>query len=117
MPLLYTMDPIVCNSCGAQFEPNMISRIGLWLFVTGLTVPVFTLPYLAEQYRPAALILAIAIPGLVVLAAIIGSVVESFHPWQFKPWDSRHLRRAVVNYGALGSFVLYGILLFKYKIG
>jgi hypothetical protein len=116
IPLLYAMEPFVCNSCGARLETNIVTRTGLWLFMTALIVPMLAWPYLPARYHAGSLIFSIGIVGFVVLGAVIGGVVGLFRPWQFTVWDSRHRRRAAVNYGALASIVLYGAIL-AYEIG
>jgi hypothetical protein len=115
MPDLYAMDPITCNSCGALFESSMLSRIGLWLFITALSAPVVAWSFLPRAYHSLALIVGAALAGTVVLGALIGAVIERFHPWQIALWNDRPLVRAVVNYGALGTFLLFVILVFAYK--
>lgn len=93
----------------------MLSRIGLWLFIAALIAPVVALSFLPKAYHFPALIVGAALAGAVVVGALIGAVIERFHPWQFALWDDRPLVRAVVNYGALGTFLVFVILVFVYK--
>ena len=116
MPLLYTTKPITCNACKAMFEPNIISRIGLWLFITLLFTLVFVQRYLIKLLgKDASLTIILSFLGLFFLLVIVGAIAEFFKPWQFTIWDNRNLRRAIINYGAIASFVLYGIAFYSLR--
>lgn len=116
MPFLYTMKPITCNACTAKFEPNIISRVGLWLFLTVLLSFVFTQRYLTEMFgKDAVGILFLSFIALFFISIVFGLVMDVMKPWQFTIWDNRTLRRAIVNYGAVVSMVLYGALFYSLR--
>lgn len=115
-PFLYTMKPITCNECKAEFEPNIISRVGLWLFITVLFSFVFTQRYLDELLgKDAAGFVFLSFIGLFFLSIIVGLVMEFVKPWQFSLWDPRDRRRAFINYGALISIVVYAIIFYSFR--
>ena len=116
MPFLYTMKPITCNACHAKLEPNIIIRVGLWLFITVLFSFVFTQHYLNVLLgKDAAGIIFLSFIGLFFLSIIVGLVMELIKPWQFTLWDSRNQRRAFINYGVIISIVIYAIIFYSLK--
>ena len=116
MPAGYAMKPIVCNSCKAKFEPNIISRIALWLFMTALFSLVFVQPNLISNLgENASFIVLFLFLGLFFLLALIGGIVELFRPWQFTLWDERVVRRSIVNFGSLASFLLYAAIFYSQR--
>lgn len=116
MPFLYTMKPLTCNACNAKFEPNIISRVGLWLFISVLFSFVFTQRYMNELLgKDAAGIVFLSFIGLFFLSIIVGLVMELIKPWQFTLWDPRDRRRAFINYGVIISIVVYAIIFYSLK--
>ncbi len=116
MPFLYTMTPIVCKSCDANLELNIINRVGLWLFMTVLFSFLFTKGYIVELIgKNSAGIVFLLFIGLFVLSLIVGLVMELFKPWQFTLWDRSNRRRSFINYGAVISFLIYAILFYSVK--
>ena len=116
MPFLYTMKPIICNACDAKLEPNIIGRVGLWLFITVLFSFVFTQHYLNELMgKDAAGIVFLSFIGLFFLSIIVGLVMDIVKPWQFTLWNPRDRRRAFINYGAIISVVVYAIIFYSLK--
>ncbi len=112
LPLLYTMKPITCNECKAKFEPNIISRVGFWLFMTVLFCFIFTRNYLiALLGKDTTLIIFLTFVGLFFLSIVVGFIMYFIKPCrQFTLWDTRSRRRAFINYGAIISIVIYAII-------
>ena len=116
MPVLYPMSPIQCNSCQAQFEPNIINRLGLWVLMTGLFGFVFLKEGIASVLgKHMAGILFLSFIALFFILVIVGSIWHAIRPWQFTTWNERKLLRAVVNYGSLVSFAAYAAIFYAHR--
>lgn len=116
MPVLYSMSPIQCNSCQAQFEPNIITRLGLWVFMTVLCGFVFFKEGIASVLgKNVAGVLFLSFIGLFFLLVIVGTIWHAIKPWQFTIWNEKKLLRAVVNYGSLVSFAAYAAIFYAYR--
>jgi len=111
-PLLYTMKPITCNECRAKFEPNIISRVGFWLFMTVLFSFIFTRNYLVALLgKDITLIIFLTFIGLFFLSIVVGCIMYFIKPYrQFKLWDTRSRLRTFINYGAIISIIIYAII-------
>lgn len=116
MPYLYTMRPITCRECNTELEPNIISRVGLWLFITVLFSFVFTQRYLiALLGKDVAGIVFLSFVGLFFLSIVAACIADLIKPWQFRVWDSRNRLRAFINYGSIISIVVYAIIFYTLK--
>lgn len=114
MPPLYAMKPIECNGCGAKFEPNIVGRIGLWLFMSLLFLFVFTQKYLTGFLgREIFGVIFLVYLGLFFFVLVAAAVAELFRPRQFTLWSERGKLRAVVNYGSLISVIVYAIIFYS----
>jgi hypothetical protein len=108
MPLLYTMQPIVCQDCRAKFEPTIVGRIGLWLFITALFLFALAHNSLNQQLGKEAVgILFLVLLGLFFSTIVIAAIVSLFRPHQFTLWKDQSKTRAIVNYGSIMSILVY----------
>jgi hypothetical protein len=112
---MYSMKPSTCLSCGAQFEVNIISRVGLWLFLTGLFALPYLRPFLPAWVSQYWLFVVLGFLGAFFALAIGAAVTDTIKPWQFTLRDDRTVRRAVVNYGAVLSVLLYAVIFYSTK--
>jgi hypothetical protein len=100
---IYSMHPITCRACGAKFEPNIVRRVGIWGFVSGLASLGLLGPYLNDIFK--------FLSGTLVVL----SFVFILTPPQFTLWDNRNVRRAIVNYGAVFSLLVIAFVNFWTK--
>ena len=108
---IYVMKPIECNECGAKLEHNIAHRIGLWVFMCSLFL--FGLTQKFVESEVVGLIFLVYL-GLIFSVVVVGAVAELFRPRQFTLWSGRNKQRALVNYGSLISFLLYGVIFYSY---
>src|SRR5687767_11975758 len=84
IPNLYAMQPFKCNSCGTEFEASMISRLGLWTFVTALSAGVLFHEFFERTVgKDASQVLALSFLGLFFAAVLLGCGLQLFRPWQY----------------------------------
>jgi hypothetical protein len=89
-PPLYPMKPIQCNACQAQFEPNIIGRLGLWVFMTVLFGFVLLQDLVASVVGKNIVgILFTSFIGLFFLLVMVGAIVHFIKPWQFTIWNEK----------------------------
>ena len=65
--------------------------------------------------KDASQVLVLSFLGLFVAAVLLGCWLQLLRPWQYVLRNERHVLRAIVNYGALTSFVLYAVIFYSQK--
>lgn len=117
MPLLYAMKPTVCNSCKAEFEANIISRIGLWVFMSVLFSFSWIGNFLSQVFgKDGFLIGFLSFVGIFFGLLIFAAVMQTFQHFRpFTLWNDRNKERAIVNYGSVISLIIYAAIFYATK--
>ena len=117
IPWLYSVNPFICSNCGAEFEPNIISRIGFWVFMGAIFLPFIFMNYLVTTLGKDLFgTIFLYFIGVFFILIIFGSIIEIYKPWQYKLRTGSNIKRKVINYGALSTIVLYFVIFYAIKV-
>lgn len=116
IPNLYAVKPMQCNDCGVLFEHNILSRIGLWLFVSTLfSLSLFKDTLMMYFTKDSIGIALLIIIGLFFALIIIGVILQIIKPWQFTVTNGATIKTKIINYGAILSMFAYMVVYYATK--
>jgi hypothetical protein len=106
LPGLYIMSPMICRECGFKFEPWLPVRVAFWILLAGMAIFGVFIDILISMFGKSlvsVVVLPFIIVGFITMFAL--SAIR-----QHQEWSENYRVRKAVNYGALGSFVILGIV-------
>ena len=116
IPNLYAVKSMQCNDCGVLFEHSIISRVGLWLFVSALFFfSLFKDTLIMYFTKDSIGVSFLIIISLFFVLIIIGIFLQKIKSWQFTVTKGPTINTKFINYGAILSMSAYMVIYYATK--
>ena len=110
---MYSVQPIECEDCNELFEINVITRLGLCVYLNLFFILViFSDKLLTYSEKETLQMLTLFYIALLFVLPLFGIVLEHYKSWQYTLYQGSHAKRKIINYGCEFSLFVFALLVF-----